>query len=78
MSFGEAETIDEDERIAREYIKSLIREGKAKDIMDAYSSHMQSCYYVHDIIMSVAYDESLHMAEGVKAFARNLLDDWSK
>lgn len=74
----EAETIDEEEQRARQELQRLVAEGKAQPVLNVYHFCRQSCDYVYGIVWDVAHDESLHMSEDVKAFARNLLDDWSK
>ncbi len=73
-----AETIDEDEHRARGELQRLVTEGKAQDILNTYSFCKQSCDYVYGIVRDIAYDEHIGVHPEVKAFARNLLDDWSK
>lgn len=63
---------------ARDQIMNLIRDGKAIELMSAYSEHMQSCAYIWTILRHVESDESDMICNGVKNFARNLMDDWSK
>lgn len=67
-----------EERFAREFLEDLINSGKAEEIMHAYSEHMQSCAYIWSILQYVVADESDMICNGVKNFASNLIDDWSK
>lgn len=68
-----------EERAAREYLEDLINAGRAREVMDAYSIHGQSCAYVFDIVNHMAYDsEDPGIDPTVREFARNLLDDWAK
>ncbi len=71
-----AETIDETEMLAREYVRSLVAAGKAEDLMDAYSEHNQTCHYIYGIVLMCADGEE--MSPLVRNFCKNLLDDWSK
>lgn len=77
MSSGVAETIDENERRAREELRSLVEAGKAQEILETWAFCKQSCDYVYGIVQQVATDPYLE-GTGQQSFARNLLDDWSK
>lgn len=61
-----------------DYVESLVAQGKAEELMNAYSEHMQSCHYVWSLLVSVANDKSDGIHPNVKTFAANLLDDWMK
>ena len=63
---------------ARDQIMNLIKTGKAIELLDAYSEHNQSCYYVWTILVDVANDNGTGISQDVKNFAANLLDDWMK
>jgi len=77
-SWVEAETIDENERRAREEIRQLVIDGYAQDLMNTWSYCSQSCNYVYSILHDVANAEFGTVSGDVRNFARNLLDDWSK
>lgn len=78
VSSEEAETTG-DELVARMYVETIVNSGGAIGLMDAYSTHNQSCNYVYGILQHVAYDETEGGIDpAVRVFARNLLDDWSK
>jgi hypothetical protein len=66
------------ELLAREFVMVLLKSGKAKDLMEAYSDHNQSCAYVYSVVHQVAWDRSGGMHREVITFCQNLLDDWSK
>lgn len=63
---------------ARDQIMNLIKTGKAIDLLDAYSEHNQSCAYIWSILQHVTSSDSDTICNGVKNFARNLMDDWTK
>lgn len=63
---------------ARDQIMNLIREGRAIDLLTAYSEHNQSCSYVWGIVQHVAHEVDSGIDPEVVNFARNLIDDWSK
>lgn len=63
---------------ARDQIMNLIRDGRAIELMSAYSEHMQSCSYVWSILQHVTSSDSDTICNGVKNFASNLMDDWTK
>lgn len=68
-----------EERAAREYLEDLINAGRAREIMETYSLHGQSCQYVYSIVEHTAFDSvDSNLDPAVKEFARNLLDDWAK
>ncbi len=75
-----AETIDEDERRAREQLKTLVAEGKAQEILGTWSFCKQSCDYVYGILRSIVHDGEADsgISDEIVNFARNLLDDWAK
>lgn len=50
--------------------------SETDEIDSEYPIECVSCYYLADILVWAANSES--MPEEVKAFATNLLDDWSK
>lgn len=62
---------------AKGEIARLVREGKAEELLWAWSEHSQSCSYVRSIVQHVA-DGGAEAAVSAQEFARNLLDDWSK
>lgn len=76
MSSEEAEITAEE--IAKQLLLGAIERGMADEIYNTWAFCKQSCDYVYGIVRDVAYNESLHLSEDVKNFARNLLDDWSK
>lgn len=59
-----------------EYVEALVAQGKAEDLMYAYSDHNQTCHYIYGIVQMCAEDPEI--SESVRYFCRNLLDDWSK
>jgi hypothetical protein len=63
---------------AAQQLQELIQQGKAQELMEAYSDHMQGCYYVYGILQHLAYEVDSGIDPEVVNFARNLLDDWSK
>ncbi len=75
MSSEEAETTAKQQ--AKEILLGLIEEGYAEDILNTWAYCSQSCNYVYDIVRYVASINSEVHPE-VRAFANNLLDDWSK
>lgn len=61
--------------VAGDYTLSLLRAGKAEELMDAYSTHGQSCAYVGGIIDHVAAEGASMTAQ---EFARSLIEERSK
>lgn len=59
----------------RDYVLTLLRNGRAADLMDAYSTHTQSCAYVFGIIDHVAAEGSSITAQ---QFARSLQEEAAK
>lgn len=72
---GDAVTDAADDRVAREEITRLIEHGHAVALMDAWSTHGQSCVYVFRIVDMVA-DEGASMT--AQQFARSLQEEASK
>lgn len=63
---------------ARDQIMNLIRDGKAIELLNAYSEHMQSCAYVWGILQHIVHEADSGIDPEIVNFARNLMDDWSK
>jgi hypothetical protein len=63
---------EEAEVWARDYVMALLAQGKAEDLMDAYSTHNQSCTYLFGIIDHVAAEGSSMTAQ---EFARSLQEE---
>jgi hypothetical protein len=63
---------------AEAQINQLMSQGKAREILEAYSEHRQSCAYVYGIVHHIACEVDSGIDPEVVNFARNLLDDWSK
>lgn len=63
---------------AEAQINQLMSQGKAREILEAYSEHSQSCSYVWGIVQHVAHEVDSGIDPEVVNFARNLMDDWSK
>lgn len=77
-SSWEAETIDEDERRAREELRRLVADGKAQDVLNTYYFCKHSCDYVYDTLRFIAHQADSGVDPEIVNFARNLLDDWCK
>jgi hypothetical protein len=60
---------------AERHLNELMRQGKAREILDTWSFCNQSCDYVYGIVRHVAEEGTSISAQD---FARNLLDDWNK
>lgn len=69
---------DEQQRRYRDAVISLVNAGEAKNLLDCYSEHNQSCAYVYGILQHFAYEVDTGISDEIVNFARNLLDDWSK
>lgn len=63
---------------AEAQINQLMSQGKAREILEAYSEHNQSCKYVWGIVQHVAHEVDSGVDPEVVNFARNLLEDWTK
>ena len=69
------ESSEDQETIAREYVQAIVDAGKAEELMEAYSIHMQSCYYADSLVVWAARE---HSSEDVRNFATNLMEEWGK
>lgn len=71
-------TAEHPEFRAIEELISLIKDGRAQDVLTTYYFCKQSCDYVYGTLQHVAHEADSGIDFEIVNFARNLLDDWAK